>query len=95
MPTSLTLYVPQRTSLARLIPNSIRLTQRTRHAATAPTQRNDVNHWVFLDYNFNKEQCSLPEDDRMIETCSSVLSVLMWILDHRMNICAFVGVLIK
>jgi len=23
-----------------------------------------------------------PEDDRMIETCRSVLSVLMWILDH-------------
>jgi len=37
----------------------------------------------------------LPEDDRVIETCRSVLSVLMWILDHEMNICAFVGVLIK
>ena len=59
--------------------NSIRLTQYTRHAATAPTQRNDVNHWVFLKYNFSKEQCMLPEDDRMIETCRSVLN---WILDH-------------
>ena len=34
----------------------------TRHAATAPTQRNDVNAWVFLNCNFNKEQCMLPED---------------------------------
>jgi len=75
--------------------NSTRLTQYTRHAATAPTERNDVNYWVFLNYNFSKEQCMLPEDDRMIETCRSVLSVLMWILDHLMNICAFVGVLIK
>jgi len=38
------------------------------HAA----QRNDVNQWVFLDYNFNKEQCVLPEDDRMIEKRKSV-----------------------
>jgi hypothetical protein len=30
-----------------------------------------------LNYNFGKEQCMLPEDDRMIETCRSVLSVLM------------------
>ena len=37
----------------------------------------------------------LPEDDRMIEICRSVLSVLISILDHYMNICAFVGVLIK
>jgi len=34
---SLTLYVAQRTSIARLIPNSIRLIQYTRHAATAQT----------------------------------------------------------
>ena len=61
---------------------SIRLTQYTRHAATAPTQRNDVNHWVFLNYNFSKEQCMLPEDDRMIETCKSVSIILMCILDH-------------
>jgi len=27
--------------------------------------------------NFSKEQTMLPEDDRMIETCRSVLSVLM------------------
>jgi len=38
------IYVAQRTSIARLILDSIRLTQYTRHAATAPTQRNDVNH---------------------------------------------------
>ena len=48
-----------------------------RHAATAPTQRNDVNHRVFLSYNFSKEQRILPEDDRMIETYRSVLGVLM------------------
>jgi len=35
----------------------------------------DVNHRVFLNYNFSKEQSMLPEDDRMIETCRSVLSV--------------------
>jgi len=48
-----------------------------RHAATAPTQRNDVNHRVFLNYNFSNGQCMLLEDDRMIETRRSVLSVLM------------------
>jgi len=37
----------------------------------------------------------LPEDDRMIEICKNFLSVLMGILDHSMNICAFVCVLIK
>ena len=42
----------------------------------------DVNHRVFLNYNFSKEQSMLPEDDRMIETCRSVLSVWMWILNH-------------
>jgi len=41
---SLTLYVAQLTSIARLILNSIGLTQYTRHAATAPTQCNEVNH---------------------------------------------------
>jgi len=40
----LTLDGAQRTSIARLILNSIRLTQYTRHAATAPTQRNEVNY---------------------------------------------------
>jgi len=30
-----------------------------------------------LNCNFSKEQSKLPEDDRMIETCRSVLSVLM------------------
>jgi len=56
-------------------------------------QETYVVHWVFLNYNFNKEQCMRPEDDRMIETCRIALSVLMWILDHSMNITAFVGVL--
>jgi len=65
---SITLYVAQRTSIAMLILNSIRLTHNTRHAATALTQRNDVNRWVFLNYNISKEQRTLPEDDRMIET---------------------------
>ena len=41
---SLTLYVAQHTSIARPTLNSIRLTQYTRHAATAPTERNEVNH---------------------------------------------------
>jgi len=31
----------------------------------------------------------------MIETCRSVLSVLVGILDNEINICAFIGVLIK
>ena len=53
-----------------------------RHAATAPTERNDVNHGMFLNYNFNKEQCMLPQDDRMIETWRNVLGVSMWILDY-------------
>jgi len=57
-------------------------TYTVRHAATALTQRKDVNHWVFLNYNFSKEKCMFSEDDRMIETCRSVLSVLMGILDH-------------
>jgi len=30
-----------------------------------------------LNYNFSKEQCVLSEDDRVTETFSSVLSVLM------------------
>ena len=43
----------------------------------------------------------LPEDDRVIETCRSVLNVLMYILDLLNNIYiyiyiyAFVGVLIN
>ena len=32
-----------------------------------------------LNYNFSKEECMFPEDDRVIETCRSVLSVLMQI----------------
>ena len=30
-----------------------------------------------LTYNFSKEQCTLPEDDLRIETCRSILSVLV------------------
>jgi len=30
-----------------------------------------------LNCNFSKEQSMLPEDDRMIETCRSVLGVLL------------------
>jgi len=30
-----------------------------------------------LNCNFSKEQSMVPEDDRMIETCRSVLSILM------------------
>jgi len=39
----------------------------------------------------------LPEDDHVIETCRSVLNILIYILDLLTNIYiyAFVGVLIK
>jgi len=30
-----------------------------------------------VNYNFSKDQCMLPEDGRLIETCRSVLNVLM------------------
>jgi hypothetical protein len=30
-----------------------------------------------LTYKFSKEQCMLPEDDLRIETCRSILSVLV------------------
>jgi len=41
-----------------------------------------------LNCNFSKEQSMLPEDDSMIETCRSVLSVLMWILGYeRLYMC--------
>jgi len=36
-----------------------------------------------LFYNFSKEKCLLPEDDRVIETCRSVLSVLKQIFLWR------------
>ena len=39
-----------------------------------------------LNYNFNNEQYMLPEDDRVIEICRSVLNVLMYILDFSNNI---------
>ena len=34
----------------------------------------------------------LPEDDRVIETCRSVLNVSMWILDFLNNIYIYVCV---
>jgi len=40
---------------------------------------------VFLNYKFSKEQSMLPEDDRVIETCRSVLNALMQILDLVSN----------
>ena len=46
-------------------------------------QSNSLN---VLNYNFSKEQYKLPEDDRVIETCRSVLSGLMQILDFLNNI---------
>jgi hypothetical protein len=36
---------------------------------------------VILAYNFSKELCTLPDDDLRIETCRSILSVLLRILD--------------
>jgi len=47
-----------------------------------------------LNYNFSKEQYMLPEDDRVIETCRSVLNVLMWILDFLNNIYIYACVYI-
>ena len=35
------------------------------------------NNYHFLMYNFSKEQCTLPEDDLRIETCRSLLNILM------------------
>jgi len=43
-----------------------------------------------LDYNFSKEQCMLPEDDHVIEICTSVLSFNVNF--RSLHICAFVGV---
>ena len=45
---------------------------------------------MFLNYNFSKEQSMLPEDDRMIERCRRVLSVLILnfrSLNDYMRIC--------
>jgi len=43
---------------------------------------------IVLVYNFSKKQCVLPEDDRVIETCRSVLRVLTSILNFLNNIHA-------
>jgi len=47
-----------------------------RHAATAPKLTLRNNSLNILNYNFSKEQYMFPEDDRVIETCRSVLNVL-------------------
>ena len=39
-----------------------------------------------LNYSFSKEQYMLLGDDRVIETCRSVLNVLIQILDFLNNI---------
>jgi hypothetical protein len=52
-------------------------TQKTRHVATAPKATQRSNSMNVLNYNFSIEQYMLPEDDRTIETCRSVLNVLM------------------
>ena len=39
------------------------------------------NSLYALSYNLSKEQYMLPEDDRVIETCRSILNVLIQILD--------------
>jgi len=46
-------------------------------AATAPKLTKISNLLNVLNYNFSKEQYMLPEDDRVIETCRSILNVLM------------------
>ena len=50
---------------------------KTRHAATAPNLTERSNSLDVLNYNFSKEKCTPPEDDRVIEICRSVLNVLM------------------
>ena len=47
------------------------------HLEHGESLRTRLNSLYVLNYNFSKEQCMLPADDRMIETCRSVLSVLM------------------
>jgi len=50
----------------------------TRHTATSPSVNNEVHtHSFNIQYNSSKEKYVLPEDDRIIETYRSVLSVLM------------------
>jgi hypothetical protein len=47
---------------------------------------------IVLQYNFSQAQCKLHEDDRMIETCRSLLSISMSILNSfKFNKSAFVG----
>jgi len=49
---------------------------------------------VVVRRKFSKEQCMLPEDDRVIETCRCVLNVLMQILDFLNNIYIYMHVLV-
>ena len=37
----------------------------------------DCNSLNVINYNFSTEQYMLPEDDRVVETCRSVLNVVM------------------
>ena len=58
-----------------------------------------------LNYNFSKEQYMLPKDDRVIETCRSVLNILDFLNNIYIYrfvcvcvcvcVCAFVGAVIK
>ena len=47
----------------------------TRNAAASP--EHIINYLSFLTYNFSKEQYVLPEDNLRIETCRSLLNVLV------------------
>jgi len=47
----------------------------TFHTTVNKYLRTVASGWIFI--NISKEHCMLPEDDRMIETCRSVLGVLM------------------
>jgi hypothetical protein len=73
----ITLHSIRRTTIPRLSLNSIRLTHKdtTCCHSTKLTQRSNLLN--VLNYNFSKEQYILAEDDRVIETCRSVLNVLM------------------
>ena len=41
------------------------------------TPTTGMTHFLVLNYNFSKEKGMLSEDDRVLETCRSVLNVLM------------------
>jgi len=61
-----------------VVPYSVRLAIYTTNDTLPQHKINITNKSLcVLNCNFNKEQNKLPEDDRMIETCRSVLSILM------------------